>query len=143
MRNFIYKLTLIDLISENHSSLRKLVEIEWERRYQIDITHTEWHLLAKVEQDNLKISQIAEIIGVSRQAVHKIVNKLIEKGLVSSKYLKDNKRDKYLYLTPKGIDYNKKMKEIKLEIEEEMINKFGNERINDLKTILTDNINKE
>lgn len=142
MNQIISNLTLIDLISENHSRLRKLVEVEWNRRYQINITHTEWHLMAKVEQEKLKISQVTDIIGISRQAVHKIVSKLIEKELISSEYLKDNKRDKYLHLTSKGLECNKKMKEIKDEIEEKMINKFGNERINDLRTILIDNVNK-
>lgn len=139
MNQIISNLTLIDLISENHSRLRKLVEVEWNRRYQINITHTEWHLMAKVEQEKLKISQVTDIIGISRQAVHKIVSKLIEKELISSEYLKDNKRDKYLHLTSKGLECNKKMKEIKDELEEKMINKFGNERIKDLRKILIDN----
>lgn len=143
MNNLIHNLTLIDLISEKHSQLRKFVEAEWDRKYQINITHTEWHLLAKVEQQHLKFSQVANILGISRQAVHKIVSRLIEKGVISSSYMGNNKRDKYLYLTPKGLGYNKKMHEIKAKIEESLIDKFGIEKIKDLRIVLLDNINKE
>lgn len=129
------KLTLIDLISEKHAQLRKIVAQEWEKQSEIQLSHTEWYLLSKIDQKSLTISQAATIIGMSRQAMQKSVIKLEKQGYITSAYKEGNKRDKFLNLTKTGNDCCTKNNQLKIKLESELEKLLGKqefERIKDL-----------
>ena len=48
------------------------------------------------------ISELARILGISRQAVHKTIHKLKDKGYLELKTSKDNKKDKKVIITDSG-----------------------------------------
>lgn len=129
------KLTLIDLISEQHAHLRKTVEQRWEEQSEIRFSHAEWHLLSKIDQQNLTISQAATIVGISRQAMQKTVKKLENRGYISSSFRDGNKRDKFLRLTAVGQDCCNKNNLLKAEIEKELEKQLGKNVVKKLKTL--------
>lgn len=132
-------LTLIDLISEKHAQLRKTVEKKWEEQSEIYFSHAEWHLLAKIEQKCITISQAASIIGMSRQAMQKNVKKLENQGYITSSFKDGNKRDKFLYLTKTGDECCKKSNQLKIKLELELKKLLGEKEIERLKNIFKKN----
>jgi DNA-binding MarR family transcriptional regulator len=67
------------------------------------------------------ISELARILGISRQAVHKTIHKLKDKGYLELKTSKDNKKDKKVIITDSGqaireLNMLKIFKQIKVEV---------------------------
>ena len=73
-------LNIIDLISEKHAKLRKIVSKTWIDMGKEGFTDTESYILSLIEKNELTVAQISRIIGISRQGTHKCVKGLIEKG---------------------------------------------------------------
>nr|WP_319401356.1 MarR family transcriptional regulator [uncultured Carboxylicivirga sp.] len=136
------KLTLVDLISEKHAQLRRKVEEIWKNQSDIDLSHNEWYLLSKIEQQSITISQAASIIGMSRQAMQKTVKKLELRGFIISKFQEGNKRDKYLQLTKLGDECCQKNTEIKNELELDLRQKLGEKEVDRLKQLFIEDWNK-
>lgn len=131
----INSLTLIDLISERHAQLRKELEQRWNAQSTVQFTHTEWHLLAKIEQKHISISQAAQIIGISRQAMQKCVKKLEDQGIITSTFHEGNRRDKFLSLTKAGAEYCLQNNELKDALEQELEQSLGKKEIACLKEL--------
>ncbi len=135
MKFDINKLTIIDLISEKHAYLRKTVEESWKQESDVHFSHAEWHLLAKIEQQSLSISKAAGIVGITRQAMQKSVQKLESMGYVSSRFIDGNKRDKILFLTKTGKNYCEKNNQMKIQMEEKLVKLLGKDEIDKLKLL--------
>lgn len=128
-------LTLIDLISEKHAYLRKKVEKRWDEQSGIHFSHSEWHLLAKIDQKNISISQAGSLLGISRQAMQKSVKKLETKGYITSCFQEGNKRDKFLFLTEIGKEYCQRNNKLKIELELELGKILGKNEVERLKKL--------
>ena len=64
-------LNIIDLISEKHAKLRKMVIEAWVESGEERVSDTESYMLALIEKNELTVAQIGRIIGISRQGAHK------------------------------------------------------------------------
>lgn len=73
-------LNLIDLISEKHANLRKMVRDEWANKGEEYISDTESYMLALLERQKMTVSQLARQIDISRQGAHKCAKGLLERG---------------------------------------------------------------
>ncbi len=104
-KNYLQNLNLIDLISECHLHLRQVILERREQSGNRGISHTESHLLARIRQTPLSISQVSRIMHVSRQAMQKTAVHLEERGYLTFDYIPGNKRDKYMFITEKGVIY--------------------------------------
>jgi DNA-binding MarR family transcriptional regulator len=133
MDEYFKELNLIDLISEKHKKLRGKVMKLWSEKKGEEITDTEAHMLAMLEIKSLTIAESARKVKVTRQAAHKCVKKLIDRGYVVLSSIEGNNRDKLIVLTPKGKEYCMEMLKIKEEIEEEIATKIGRENVELLK----------
>lgn len=131
----IVNLTLIDLISEKHTCLRKKVEKRWDEQSKVHFSHSEWHLLAKIGQKSITISQAALLLGISRQAMQKSVKKLENKGYITTCFEEGNKRDKFLFLTDIGKEYWQRNNKLKIEMEVELISILGKNEVERLKSL--------
>lgn len=129
----INNLNIIDLISENHIKLRRIVEDRWLESNEEEISHTEGFLLAKISMGKISIAEVARQANISRQAMFKCAKKLELRG-----YLKFN--NKYAELTDKGLEYCKKSIKLKEDIEKEIINNIGKKNLELLKKILNKNL---
>lgn len=130
-------LNIIDLVSEKHIILRREVEERWALSNEEEISHTEGFLLAKIDMKRISLAEIARQANVSRQAMYKCAKKLEERGYLV--FVVDTDNNKYTELTTKGREYCKKSKQLKENIEKEIVAILGQESTQMLKELLKKN----
>jgi DNA-binding MarR family transcriptional regulator len=57
------------------------------------------------------VNNLLAILGVTKQSLNRVLRSLIEDGLVESRVGKSDKRERHLFLTPKGSDLEKALSE--------------------------------
>lgn len=129
-------LDLIDLISERHNQLREWIEHEWNTSGNIPISNSEWFVLARVYKKMPTISQLAKQLNISRQAAHKLVKKLDIKGLVKVTTLENNRKDRFVQLTPLGESCYQMNEAYKARLEEKIAAAIGDAELETLKRVL-------
>lgn len=82
------------------------------------------------------IPKLSKTLGISRQATHKAVGKLVKKGFVEMQDHKSNKKVKIIILTPLGEQAFQERKKILQGIEEKISEKIGQKEMAVLKEIL-------
>lgn len=127
-------LNLIDLISEKHIILRREVEERWKMSNEEEISHTEGFLLAKLDMKRTSLAEIARQANISRQAMYKCAKKLEDRGYLV--FAVDVDHNKYIELTTKGKEYCKKSKQLKEQIEKEIVTLLGEDAAQALKELL-------
>lgn len=133
----LQNLDLIDLISEHHVQLRKISEKLWNDSNNIYISNSEWFILARIYQKKqATISTISKQVDISRQATHKFIKRLEEKGIVEINNLENNKKEKSIQLTKLGKECYEKNESLKAELEKKIAEKIGAEQVKKLKEIL-------
>ncbi|WHZ05562.1 winged helix DNA-binding protein [Neobacillus sp. YX16] len=129
-------LDLIDLLSERHSLVRKISETSWNNQSEIHISNSEWYIMARIYKRKPNISYITKNVEISRQAIHKFINKLSEKGLVQVENVENNKKEKCIQLTALGEECYEKNEALKAQLENKIAEKIGPEQVSVLKEIL-------
>ncbi len=133
-------LDLIDLISERHVQLRSITEKLWNNNSKIYISNSEWFIIARIyEKKQPTISYVSKHVDISRQATHKFIKQLEEKGLVEIKNVENNKKEKCIQLTSLGEECYEKNESLKATLEEKIAAKIGAEQLSFLKEILKAN----
>lgn len=132
-------LDLIDLISERHLLLRKISEDIWNDSSDLYISNSEWFIMARIynhpDQQPL-VSYVSRHVDISRQATHKFLKNLQEKGLIKIENATHNNRDKCTQLTALGEECYTRNLQLKAELEKKITEKIGAEKISELKEIL-------
>lgn len=128
-------LNIIDLISEKHIILRRGVEERWAELEEEDISHTEALLLTKINMGKISIAEVARQANISRQAMFKCAKKLEMRGYL--KFVVNESNNKYTELTVKGKDYCKKSTELKEQMEREIAEVLGKDKVEALKDLLS------
>ncbi|WP_079504329.1 MarR family winged helix-turn-helix transcriptional regulator [Mesobacillus jeotgali] len=129
-------LDLVDLLSERHTLLRKISEKAWNNQSDIYISNSEWYIMARIYKKKPTISYINKNVEISRQAIHKFIKNLAEKGLVEINNLENNKKEKWIQLTPLGEECYEKNAKLKANLEIRIAEKIGDEQVKLLKEIL-------
>ena len=132
-------LNIIDLISEKHAKLRKMVIEAWVESGEERVSDTESYMLALIEKNELTVAQIGRIIGISRQGTHKCAKGLIERGYIIIENQNVNSRDKILFLTEKGLRFCRETLILKEKFETDIINAIGEDKFQILKQCLSEN----
>lgn len=132
----LQNLDLIDLISERHSLVRKISENAWNDQSEIYISNSEWYIMARIYKKNPSISYVTKNVEISRQAIHKFIQKLSEKGLVEIKNVENNKKEKCIRLTALGEECYEKNAALKAQLENKIAEKIGSEQVTMLKELL-------
>lgn len=136
MKNYLENLNLIDLISEKHLVLRRKTEEVWGQVGGAEISHTEAHLLARIDQESITIAKAAKTLNISRQAMHKCAKQLETRGYLQFFYQNGNTRDKIMVLTDLGNAYCKESNALKEKLEKEISEQIGQKNVDILKTYL-------
>lgn len=134
-------------------SLKALLResLEWVEAEQLKLlqnspysaaSNAEVKLFAALRGKNRTISELSRYLGVSRQAVHQTVHKLIEKGVVRLEPLENNKRDKSVVITKKGDEARRLTAEHFQKIENTVANNIGSENLELLLQLLRKNLQK-
>ncbi|MEH7081259.1 MarR family winged helix-turn-helix transcriptional regulator [Neobacillus drentensis] len=129
-------LDLIDLLSERHSLVRKIAEKAWNDQSEIYISNSEWYIMARIYKKQPSISYVTKNVEISRQAIHKFIQKLSEKGLVEIKNVENNKKEKCIQLTALGEECYEKNSALKAQLENKIAEKIGMEQVTMLKDLL-------
>ena len=132
-------LNIIDLISEKHARLRKMVIDTWVEMGEERVSDTESYMMALIEKQELTVAQISRIIGISRQGAHKCAKGLSERGYIEIKSKETNARDKILYLSERGYRFCRETLILKEKLEADIINSLGEEKFKLLKDCLVKN----
>lgn len=128
---------LIDLIQMRSEQLRKIADRRWNERDYIYLSDSEWFILSQAyKEGKTAIADITKRMDISRQATHKFIRNLADKGLVKIDQLENNKKAKSIELTDQGMKCYEKKRSLKIELEKEIVNNVGGEQINKLKEIL-------
>lgn len=132
----LQNLDLIDLLSERHSLVRSISEKAWNDQSEIYISNSEWYIMARIYKKQPSISYVTKNVEISRQAIHKFIQKLSEKGLVEIKNVEHNKKEKCIQLTALGEECYEKNEALKAKLENKIAEKIGTEQVSILKGIL-------
>ncbi|MFJ7738133.1 MarR family winged helix-turn-helix transcriptional regulator [Lysinibacillus sp. NPDC097287] len=132
----LQNLDVIDLLSERHAILHRLVEDKWNEHNEIYISNSEWYILARIYKKRPTISDVTKSVDISRQATHKFIKRLQEKGLVEVTNVEHSKKHKAIRMTKFGEECYEKNKLLKIEIEQQLVNVIGEEQVTNLKNIL-------
>jgi DNA-binding MarR family transcriptional regulator len=132
----LQNLDLIDLLSERHSLVRSISEKVWNDQSEIYISNSEWYIMARIYKKQPSISYVTKNVEISRQAIHKFIQKLSEKGLVEINNVENNKKEKCIRLTALGEECYEKNASLKAQLEIKIAEKIGIEQVNILKDIL-------
>lgn len=138
MNSNFQNLNIIDLISEKHAKLRRMVIETWVERGEERVSDTESYMIALIEKNELTVAQIGKIIGISRQGAHKCAKGLIERGYIIIENQDVNSRNKILSLTEKGLRFCKETLILKEEFETNIINSIGEDKLKILKEYLSE-----
>ena len=137
MKVYLENLNLIDLLSEKHAQLRKIVRDKWSEENDGEyITDTESYIIALLERENMTASQLARIIDISRQGAHKCTKNLILKGYIKLENINSSSRDKTLMLTEKGEKFCEETLVLKNQLEKSIEEVIGDENLKVLKSCL-------
>ena len=131
-------LNIIDLISEKHAKLRRMVIETWVEGGGERVSDTESYMLALVEKNEFTVAQIGRIIGISRQGAHKCAKGLIERGYIIIENQDVKSRDKILSLTEKGLSFCKDTLTLKEKFQIDIINSIGEEKFKILQECLSE-----
>lgn len=129
-------LDIVDTISERHLQLRRLVENMWNERSNIYLSNSEWFIIARIYQKEIPVSYVTKKVGITRQATHKFIKSLEAKGLVTTFNMEHNKKAKYIRLTTLGEECYEKNEALKSEVERQIADQIGTDKLNILKDIL-------
>lgn len=127
---------LIDLLKQRHHEVQENVQKAWDEKNDLYISDSGWLIMACIYEEPLPISNVTRQMGITRQAIHKFIKSLSEKGLIDVYDMESNKKEKCVALTPFGKRCYIKRIDLKTQIEDDIVRKLGDERIKTLKVIL-------
>lgn len=116
--------------------LRKMTETLWHQNNNLTISNSEWYILDKIYNQETMISNVTKKVNITRQATHKIIKSLAAKDLVIIYNIENNKRDKWIKLTPIGTQYYENYSLIKSQVERTIEDTIGKEQLLLLKNLL-------
>ncbi|WP_420414198.1 MarR family winged helix-turn-helix transcriptional regulator [Roseibium sp.] len=82
------------------------------------------------------VSELARDRGVTRQSIHSAVHRLVEAGALRLDPVPGNLRDKMPVPTEKGLEARKKAQALVAEMEQELAEKLGREKLETLRGLL-------
>lgn len=102
----------------------------------------EMRLFAALRGESRSISELSRYLGVSRQAVHHTVHKLVTKGVVTLKHADNNRRDKLVTISEQGREVQAMTAKHFQAIERKMASTLGRERVEMLREMLLEHRQK-
>lgn len=88
---------------------------------EIDLHPGQDQLLDRLEADNpVNVSTLAELLAVRPSTVSKMLDRLIERGLVSRSANARDARRTMVHLTPAGLEAQRRVREIWLKLESDL-----------------------
>ncbi|MFJ8260570.1 MarR family transcriptional regulator [Rummeliibacillus sp. NPDC094406] len=131
------ELDVLDLLSKRHMNLRKKVERMWNSANEIKISNSEWYVISFTYKKQPTIATITKQVDITRQATHKLIKGLEQKGVLEIHNALHNKKDKCVTLTSYGDSIYEEYTKIKNELESDISHHIGKEQLQLLKAIIS------
>ena len=132
----LQQLDMIDLLSERHMLLRRVMEQDWNAISEVPIANSEWYMMSRIYKQETTISHITKNVNISRQATHKVIKKLVDKQLVEVRDHEQNKKLKSIQLTAYGEKCFEQYAELMQNLERKIADTIGKDRLFLLKDLL-------
>lgn len=100
------------------------------------LTDAEARILSVLRGEELTISEIARRLAISRQAVHKVVSKLVDEKILKLEKIEGNSRDKRIIFTKAGEAMKKEASNLLQTLEQEVRAAIGPNNFRLLKSLL-------
>lgn len=130
------KTCLSALLNEKSNVLRRRCELLWNQAGPVKLSASEWYVLTKIGKRRPSISEFARMADMTRQAAHKYVHGLQNKGLLQSVEDMGSKRDKYVELSSFGKQCLEHYLSLQAEMECEIARVLGDDDLHRLKQLL-------
>ena len=114
---------------------REMVELNKTSKYRGSIS--EIRLFNALRGQEKSISELARIMNISRQAVHKTAHKLVDLGFLELISEDGNKKNRIIKITTLGQEIRKQGAEHLMEIERNLSWNLGERNLEFIKTILS------
>ena len=114
---------------------REMVELNKTSKYRGSIS--EIRLFNALRGQEKSISELARIMNISRQAVHKTAHKLVDLGFLELISEDGNKKNRIIKITTLGQEIRKQGAEYLMEIERKLCWNLGERNLEFMKTILS------
>jgi len=114
---------------------REMVELNKTSKYRGSVT--EIRLFNALRGQEKSISELARIMNISRQAVHKTAHKLVNLGFLELISEDGNKKNRIIKITTLGQEIRKQGAEHLMEIERKLSWNLGERNLEFMKTILS------
>ena len=114
---------------------REMVELNKTSKYRGSVT--EIRLFNALRGQEKSISELARIMNISRQAVHKTAHKLVDLGFLELISEDGNKKNRIIKITTLGQEIRKQGAEYLMEIERKLSWNLGERNLEFMKTILS------
>ena len=105
------------------------------------LTPAEIKLFNTLRGSKKSISDLSRVMGFSRQAVHKTTHRLMEFGYIELTISPDNKRDRLVSITRKGLKVRERGAKIIREIEGKLSKNIGRDNLELIRDLLEENLN--
>ena len=93
-------------------------------------------VLPHLRKKGVRPADIAKSAGVTRQAVHHVLQDLIELDLVEMQTDPTDRRSKLVVISPRGIEFDAAVRDVSKEIEQELAQRIGDRAVSALRTSL-------
>lgn len=127
---------IIEILYRQYKQLRDESEKLWQEYYDLQLTSAEWTVINNIHHGNSTVPQLMKHLDITKQAVHKFITALEEKGLVQASIIKAPKVQKKVDLTPLGYEIFEKSLVIQRQIEQQIEQSIGKEHYAQLKKLL-------
>jgi len=113
--------------------------LEQARCYDFDVNDiiTATRILTFIQNGSHTSSSLAKKLNISRQAIHKSITNLCEKGFLQLQKDEDNKKNKIIHITAEGDTLLECRKKVMEKVEKKVEEKLGSENYKQLKKLLT------
>lgn len=139
MRKAYEKMDFVDLMSERHGDLRTLIEeLTNKEIFNTHLSSSEWYIIAKIYKNKSNLVELNQSVSLTRQAVHKAVQKLKGKEIAVVNSVAGNKKEKSVSLTDYGEKCYEKYIQVKESLEVHIQNQLGIENMKLLKKQLSE-----
>ena len=105
------------------------------------LTPAEIKLFNTLRGSKKSISDLSRVMGISRQVVHKTTHRLMEFGYIELTISPDNKRDRLVSITRKGLKVRERGAKILREIEGKLSKNIGRDNLELIRDLLEENLN--
>ncbi|MEO7910798.1 MAG: MarR family winged helix-turn-helix transcriptional regulator [Roseiflexaceae bacterium] len=122
------------LNAQRNYSLQALTKLRVRGHEGLSLAHT--NLLAHLDVDGTRITTLAERVGVSKQAIGKLVGELEAKGYIHREVDSHDRRAAVITYTPAGWTFLHDAHDVKREIEAEYTATLGAQGMHDLRQLL-------